>query len=286
MLCLFSREKKKTTVLERATHTRSVLVDAVFSLDTVCRDMFDTVLKLLKKDHTTNIDQVVNIFERFETLVQNKFETLFRCLPQNCNDDLALPTSVISNTTVDDKDKHVIVSKKKDSDAKYDNISWSTVVKGTLQDQLKYIPVDKSLLNKSGQGCLFFPNDQAQDEAKTVLEPLFDLTTDSRPKKIMHKIKVFDVGTEVYNDKTELKQAIIEKNPDVKDLIDNNNDLDVIVINKLLNFAILKVTPMIRRLLIKRGRLFLGMHSIKVRDHFQPLQCYACQQYGHKLGSQ
>ena len=98
----------------------------------------------------------------------------------------------------------------------------------------------------------------------------------------MHKIKVFDVGTEVYNDKTELKQAIIEKNPDVKDLIDNNNDLDVIVINKLLNFAILKATPMIRRLLIKHGKLFLGMHSIKVRDHFQPLQCDACQQYGHK----
>ena len=197
-----------------------------------------------------------------------------------------LPSTSDTVCPADDKEKHVIILNEKDSDAKFDQTTWATVVKGTLNDQLKSIPVDKSLLNKSGKGCLFFPNKQAQNEAKAILEPLFDVTVDSRLKKsVMPKIKVFDIDTEVYSDKAELKRAIIEKNPNINSVIEKDNDLEIILINKTFNFAILKVTPSIRRILINNGKLFLGMHSLKVRDHFQPLQCYACQQYGHKQGS-
>ena len=199
-------------------------------------------------------------------LFRKKFDNILQRLPQASNDNMMpLSTSADDNVAVDDKEKHVIVLNEKDSDAKFDQTTWSTVVKGTLNDQLKSIPVDKSLLNKSGKGCLFFPNKQARNEAKAILEPLFDVTVDSRPRKnVMPKIKVFDIDTEVYCDKDELKHAIIGKNPNINNLIEKDNDLEIILINKTFNFAILKVTPSIRRMLINNGKLFLGMHSLKV----------------------
>ena len=191
--------KSKSAVEKPGSCTKSLLVDAVFSLDNVCKDMFDVVLKLTKKNDATNMEQVMN---KFEDAIQKKFDNILQRLPQASNDNMMpLSTSADDNVAVDDKEKHVIVLNEKDSDAKFDQTTWSTVVKGTLNDQLKSIPVDKSLLNKSGKGCLFFPNKQARNEAKAILEPLFDVTVDSRPRKnVMPKIKVFDIDTEVYCD--------------------------------------------------------------------------------------
>lgn len=297
--CLVAEKGKAAVELK---YTKKVLVDTVFSLKTVCDQLFDATLKIIEKQSNLDVDrlangnndnsrlnEVTNRLDKFEDFVKNKFETLLKCMPQSCNDDnddFPQLNTESTSTVVDNKNKHVIVLKEKDSDAKYDSASWSTVVKNTIQKQLKHIPVDRSVLSKSGDGCLFFPNKQAQEEAKTALQPLFDLTSDSRPRKgVMPKIKVFDVDTEVYNNKAALKKAIIEKNPDINDLIEKDADFDVVLINSSFNFAILKVTPVIRKYLIKRGKLYLGMYSTKVRDHFQPLQCYACQQYGHKKGS-
>ena len=57
--------KGKNTVLDQGQHTRSVLIDAAFSLDTVCKNMFNIILQIVKKDDTsTAIDQVADRFEK------------------------------------------------------------------------------------------------------------------------------------------------------------------------------------------------------------------------------
>ena len=51
------------------------------------------------------------------------------------------------------------------------------------------------------------------------------------------------------------------------------------------NTAIVKVSQEIRRIMVKENRIYIDMTSLRVRDHFLPLQCFACQAYGHKQGS-
>lgn len=275
--------KSKSAVLEQGAFTRSVLVDAVFSLNTVCKSLFESVLTLTKNQGSNGIDDVLS---RVENAVKNGFDSLVQHLPQSAPNQAEYPA--LSNAAVENKDRHVILLKEKDSsdEAKYDQSSWSNVVKGTLQNQLRNIPVNKSLLNKSGQGCLIFPSKKAQEDAEAVLQPLFDVRADNRPRKaVLPKIKVFDVDTELYHDKAVLKQAVLEKNPDIHELATNDSDFEVVLINKTLKFCVLKVSPGIRKLIVKRGHLFLGMNSHRIRDHFQPLQCFACQGFGHKQGA-
>ena len=50
--------------------------------------------------------------------------------------------------------------------------------------------------------------------------------------------------------------------------------------------AVFKVDPVIREAIIKNGnRVFLGLSSCKVTDRFHLVQCYHCQQFGHKKDS-
>ena len=165
--------------------------------------------------------------------------------------------------------------------------TWSSVVKNTVCGELKSIPVEKSLLSKEGNGCLFFPNKESQLKAQNILQPHFKVEGVTKARKsIMPKIKVYDVNNELYTEKTVLKQAILDKNPEVNALVSKGSTLEVIILNGFRNDAILKVSPDVRQVMIKSGRIFLGLLSCKIRDHFQPLQCYACQEHGHKHGSE
>ena len=263
---------------------KDLLVDSVFSLKDVAEKLYG-IANQMKKD---------DALSKCNTLME-EMRSLKQSLPEIIKDTMKSISPVgtdqgISETPspmeAEDKQKHVIVLQDKDTNAKFDKTSWSTVVKGKIQDQLKSIPVDKSVVTKKGEGCLFFPTKEAQEKAKSVLDSHFKVTADSRPRKtVMPKIKVFDVDSQTYNDKADLKMAIMSKNSQVADLVSNDDDLTVILIDATRSYAILKVSPDIRKLMVKQGRIFLGMQSVKVRDHFQPLQCFACQRHGHKQGS-
>ena len=271
-------DKSKSDVVEKGTYTRKILGDAVFSLRSVCDQLFKVVLKLSENQSGSDV-------ERMAKKVEDMFNTRFDNFTQQISP--TRPDTNIPAATNLQKEKHVIVIKDKNSDAKYNAQTWSTVVKGSLESQLKEIPVNRSLLNKAGAGCLFFPNKKAQEDAQSVLEPLYNVETSTTPvKDILPKIKIFDVDSAVYAEKDVLKQAIKVKNPDVSTLLNNGCTLDVILINTAGNYAIIKVSPEIRKVLMNQGKIFLGMQSLRIRDHFQPLQCFACQGLGHKQGSE
>ena len=256
------------------------MVDTVFSLNEVCENLFNIVLKLAGKNVSFGI-----LIEKFENVVKSSFNNF----SEEMNSKLQVTNQGNAENNVAapiETEKHIIVLKDKaDEGKKFSTQSWSNVVKDTLNTELKEIPVEKSLLNKDGHGCLFFPNKTAQNEAKAVLEPLFSVTSDSRPKKsVMPKIKIFDVNCEVFNDKAVLKQAILDKNPGINDLFSNGASLEVVLVKS--NYAIIKVSPSIRKWILNSGRVFIGMEAHKIRDHFQPLQCFFCQGFGHKQGSE
>ena len=103
----------------------------------------------------------------------------------------------------------------------------------------------KSLLSKEGNGCLFFPNKESQMKAQNILQPHFKVEAITKARKsIMPKIKVYDVDNELYKEKTVLKQAILDKNPEIDALVSKGSTLEIIIINDFRNDAILKVSPL------------------------------------------
>ena len=54
---------------------------------------------------------------------------------------------------------------------------------------------------------------------------------------------------------------------------------------KTLCFAIAKVSPKTYHRLINEGRIFLDLSSHKITEHFVPIQCFKCQEFGHISGS-
>ncbi len=66
--------------------------------------------------------------------------------------------------------------------------------------------------------------------------------------------------------------------------------LEVIYIKKEVagyGSAVIKVDPRIRSFIIQNNRkIYLDLSSLHVKDQIHLVQCYACQQYGHKRGSE
>ena len=102
-------------------------------------------------------------------------------------------------------------------------------------------------------------------------------------RSVLPKLKIFNVDTE---DKDQLKECILDKNPEIANLLENNDSkFEIILIDSTRKYAIAKVTPDVRTAILNKGRVYVGMQGLFVKDHFYPLQCYACQKFGHKQGS-
>ena len=66
-------------------------------------------------------------------------------------------------------------------------------------------------------------------------------------KNVLPKIKIFDINPNIYNDKQVLKQAILDKNPELNAYHERGETLDIILINSQSNYAIIKVSPSMRK---------------------------------------
>ena len=102
-----------------------------------------------------------------------------------------------------------------------DENTWSKVVKSSLHGKLKSIPIQKTLVTKAGQGCLFFPSKDDQVKAKSVLEQDFKLSLSTKKKKtLLPKLKIKKIS-DVYKkeDKEVLKLVIMEKNSYISKLM-------------------------------------------------------------------
>ena len=69
-------------------------------------------------------------------------------------------------------DKHIVVVENHEGNFFED--SWATVVKNKMSSKLKSVPVHKTVLNKKGQGCIFFPSEKEKHKAIEVLKSDFN----------------------------------------------------------------------------------------------------------------
>ena len=110
-------------------------------------------------------------------------------------------------------------------------------------------------------------------------------------KKLLSKIKIHNFDSLKFDRNEDMKKAILEKNIELRTCLENSEkslfELLFIVKNQngTPNYAIVKVTPDVRNLILTTGKIFIEMSSHCISDHFHVEQCYKCQGYGHRSAS-
>ena len=276
--------KVKKTIFDNGTkHKREQLIESVFSMKEVCADMFNVILSLVDRLATK-----ATIADNITDIIEHSFNKLSAELSSNLSKAMVKPE--INRVESEDKEKHVIILESKNpEEPKFDETAWNEVVKKKLSPKLKNVPIEKAMLCKNGKGCIFVSDKKVQKEVKSALEQddTLTVTSNSKPQRTVNpKIKIFNLDTSKYNDKTMLRSAILEKNTEVNDLVSSgSSSLDVLYIDEVRRYAIIKVSPNVRALINKSNKIFIDLQCYHTQDHFQPLQCFACQRHGHTRGS-
>ena len=190
--------------------------------------------------------------------------------------------------------KHSVLIQPKDTtQTSFTNEAWAEVVKTSLSKKLNNVPVEKTVLTNSGIGYMVFPDKNTRDMAVENLKNDCTVTAqDKNTKTLYPKIKISGIPKNLYNkDNTdELRNELMLKNKFLKELIDKDKVFHILFLmdNKDSNFssAVVKVDPTIKEVILNHGsRLFLGLSTCRVTERYHIVQCYTCQQFGHKMDS-
>ena len=264
------RGKSKDSILKNSLYDRKMLVDTVFSLISIA----DNLLQLSNSDEL----QLKKLADEF-TL---KTETMIRKLIEE--------TSTLNPLKKDNPEpvKHVLLVDNDGENGIFSADSWSDVVKRKISKKLKDVPVNKTVLNKDGKGCIFLPDEPALIEATKILSSEYSVTKSTKtPVVLLPKLKINNLNTEEINTPEVLKEKILHKNPSIKEKLncDRESQLEVLFVDKKKNNAVMKVTPDIRELIMKNRRIFIDLESHHISDSFHVEQCFQCQAFGHRSTS-
>ena len=181
----FNLQGKTLTQLNSSAYKKDVLAEALITVVDVCQN----ALNLLDKKN--NPQDVVN---QIANKVQN---VISKMVPQLVADVLKKDENTVTKENIQEKEKekHVIIlENKEDAESKYDKNTWSQVVKSSISNKLKNVPVQKSVVTKSGQGCIFFPTKDDQAHAQSILQDDFKVSSSTNKMKfLLPKLKVFKI---------------------------------------------------------------------------------------------
>jgi len=155
---------------------------------------------------------------------------------------------------------------------------------------LKDVPIKNTIKTKTGKACIFVNNEHIL-ETQNALKDTFNIEiSNAKKNKILPKMKIFDIDTSIYkkDSKQLLVDQILAKNKQISETLNLDHDsiLQVVMINEENKYAIVKVSENIRKIIKDNGnRIFLNLSTHYVKDNFHVIQCYKCQKYGHKIGS-
>ena len=157
----------------------------LFSLKEVCETLMNAVstivkVPLQKDDHTNAMNEISNkMQESFTNLMKGFEERLMNEIQAPCN-------GKNHNISVTNKYKenHIILVENdegSDGDTAYTTEKWNEVVSKSISKKLiKRIPFDKTVVNKDGKGCVFFPSKVTQEKAKEALDNDYKVVTSSK----------------------------------------------------------------------------------------------------------
>ena len=273
---------------DNSNFTRNILIDAIECLRNVSYKLLENTGKMidgLKPVPPSNTEAVsVNEIENVvKTMIPQVVKLTIDAMKEQDKE-------LLKDTNTDDEKHVVIIEDKQDTGKIFTKDQWSDVVKQSVTNKLKTVPVSKAVLTKEGKVCLIVPTKEAQNNAKTNLENEFNVTTNSsKIKQLLPKMKITDIDTTHYktDNSADLIAAILEKDKTLSDLITNNGyTMEVVFIHDKGQYAIVKMSPEIRSYIINNGRKVNVDLSIKhVKDQLHLTQCFTCQEFGHKTGS-
>ena len=200
---------------------------------------------------------------------------LQKCFPQPNQNEKVPKKQIVSN-----EQQVLIINDINKKDIKEDK-SFSEALKENLSNKLEGIPVSKSTLTREGKAVLMFPNPESCTQAKASLQKDYDVeNSDRKPTIIQPRIKIHNLDPSLteYN-KGKLQAMITSKNESLKEATDH--EFEITFIDSKQNFAIAKVSPDIHKKLINNGRVYIDLWSNKVSNHFNPIQCFQCQNFNH-----
>jgi hypothetical protein len=292
-LCKLSKEKfeilTKATLCELLVHyiqeSEASHDNLVSKINGNMSITFDSKLNTLSQMYNAKI-------KKLEEKMEEEFDKLkSHTVPNTLQ---GIDTVVSSEPTT----KYSLLVKKQTDSTK----SWSTIAEDLATD-LHDIPVMKSTVTKNKEAFhVAFRRKEDRDKAMQVLEGKeFDLEAGSKTQsKLSPKMKILDLEYDKYSSKNgedkniakeRLCKAIKAKNERIRSMVnDQGMILEVIYIKEEdagCGSAVIKVDPRIRNLILQNNRkIHLDMASLHVLDQIHLVQCYACQEYGHKRSSE
>ena len=159
-----------------------------------------------------------------------------------------------------------------------------------VKTNLNSVPIENITVSKEGLGVINFPTQATRDDGLEKLKDDFNVQANNRPhRSLLPKITIYNIDSNDYSSKDtlKLKQAICNKNPALKDLIDKNKTFDILFIKEDLrrnrfSMAAVKVDVEIYNVIkSQQYQIFIDFSRCRVTDRIHVTQCYNCQKFGH-----
>ena len=275
--------KSAEEVVADTKNSRMKLAIIAFELYGLCREILD---ETNPRDSVTQSKET-NIGEVVRTELKNILPGLLR----EALDIQEIPVQKI--TTEEDTESHrkkhtLVVEHSKSAgveDKKITEEEWATVVKKKVKKTLKQVPV-KTVNIKDGKASLHFSDKESMDKAVSALGDEYKVSAVTMDRRrLLPKIKITGIDSEIESD-AELQEELLNKNKCLQDLKEAGETIKVMYYNKEDKSAVIEVSPAMR-LSIKKNedRIHLGLERHKIWDNIHVIQCYHCQEHGHKSGS-
>ena len=182
-------------------------------------------------------------------------------------------------------DQVLIIKNINKEDIKEDGTkkTFAAALQDNLNKELAQIPVTKATISNHDEAVLKFPSVQSCEDAKNQLKNVYNVSNSTRKQPIiLPRIKIHHIDPSLAQmDKHDLGKRLMLKNPWIGDA----TNLEVTFVDKTLCFAVAKVSPNTYQRLMSDGRIFLDLSSHKITEHFAPIQCFKCQEFGHISGA-
>ena len=182
------------------------------------------------------------------------------------------------------KDQQVLVVKPKATDSENTN----PPDKSAIETALASVPVDKCTTTGKGALVVKLPTKEAKDEASNALNQCLGPDSTfrvSEPKKMLPKITL--VGITQLTQDEEIIPSILNKNPQIKNLVDDGCTFKLLFTKKTGTYsksAIIKLSPEIRSAILDcDSAVYVGLVRCRAYDRFWVTQCYHCQRFGHTV---
>ena len=174
-----------------------------------------------------------------------------------------------------------------EEEEKIDENVWSKMLKKDVRSACKSVPVKKTVYDPlTGTTKMHFTSMADRDKAQEALKSKYKTTPKSHQmKKLDPELVISGLDPEISTAEA-LEEELLNKNVFIKELKDGGELLKTVHFDKKERAAVLRVSPKIREAIRQNDdKVCVDLERYNVKDRIRVLQCYHCQEYGHRSGT-